>query len=242
MERTQFTFYASFASALLRIKRKETRCAAYDAIVCYALYNQEPDLDSLPDAAAIAFELIRPTLDASRRKAENGKTGRSGKQSESKPEASQKQNESKSEAKRKQTVNEKEDEIEIENESELEDECPPPVSPSCEGEQAAALSRVFGRYMDCMPPPSPTARDLLCGYTHRLGPDAVIRAIDIAADERKLQWSYIHGILERYASEGLDSLEKIKAAEAEWRERRNKKPRGRGNELLDMIERGEFGD
>lgn len=233
MERTQFTFYASFASALRRIKRKETRCAAYDAIVCYALYNQEPDLDALPDAAAMAFELIRPTLDSSRRKAENGKSGRRGKQNGSKTEAKPKQNDNE---------NENEIEIEVENELEVEDECPiPPISPSQEGEQAA-LSRVYGRYMDCMPPPSQTTSELLRDYTRRLGADVVIHAIDTAVDERKLAWSYIHGILKRYTAEGLDSMAKVQYAEAEWRERKNKSARGRGGELLDMIERGEFGD
>lgn len=99
MERTQFTFYDSFARSLSRIKKKADRADAYDAIVFYALYGQEPDMDKLSDAAAIAFEVIRPNLDASRRKAENGKQGgRPKKQTESKPKA----NESTGEANRKQ--------------------------------------------------------------------------------------------------------------------------------------------
>ena len=48
---------------------------AYDAIVDYALYGAEPDMAILPNAAAIAFDLIRPTLDASRRKAISGQLG-----------------------------------------------------------------------------------------------------------------------------------------------------------------------
>lgn len=75
MERKQFTFYESFASALSRIKSKSARCDAYDAICNFALHGREPDLASLPDAAAIAFELIRPTLESSKRKAESGKRG-----------------------------------------------------------------------------------------------------------------------------------------------------------------------
>ena len=75
MDRKQFTFYESFASALSRIKSKTARCDAYDAICNFALYGREPEIDSLPDAAAIAFDLIRPTLEASKRKAENGKRG-----------------------------------------------------------------------------------------------------------------------------------------------------------------------
>ena len=69
MDRGQFTFYASFATALRRLKRKNERCDAYDAIVNYALFGEEPEEGTLPDAVMIAFELIRPNLDASRRKA-----------------------------------------------------------------------------------------------------------------------------------------------------------------------------
>ena len=83
MDRKQFTFYGSFAVALRRIKSKAARCDAYDAICAYALSGEEPDMDKLPDAAAIAFDLIRPTLDASKRKAEAGKAGGKTKQTAS---------------------------------------------------------------------------------------------------------------------------------------------------------------
>lgn len=115
MDRKQFTFYESFASALARIKSKAARCDAYDAICNFALYGIEPDLDSIPDAAAIAFDLIRPTLEASKRKAENGKRG-------GKTEANENQTVSKPEANRKQTVSEKEGEKENEKENEKEKE------------------------------------------------------------------------------------------------------------------------
>ena len=95
MERTQFTFYESFAKAVGRIKRPADRARAYDAIVDYALYGREPDMDALPDAVAIALELIRPTLDSSRRKAESGKAGGKKKQAKSKPKAKWKQSQSK---------------------------------------------------------------------------------------------------------------------------------------------------
>lgn len=111
-ERTQFTFYDSFARSIFRIKKKADRADAYDAIVSYALYGKEPDLDSLSDAAAIAFEVIRPNLDASRRKSESGKLGgRPKKQTESKPKA----NESTEEA------NEKQEQIESNSKSKDKD-------------------------------------------------------------------------------------------------------------------------
>lgn len=110
MQRSQFTFYESFASALKRIKKKQDRADAYDAIVNYALYGVEPDMDNLPDSAAIAFDLIRPTLDASKRKAESGRSGGKRKQTGSKPEAN---------SKGEQSGTEKEGE----KEGEIENEC-----------------------------------------------------------------------------------------------------------------------
>lgn len=104
-ERKQFTFYAGFAKSISRIKKAADRADAYDAIVEYALYGIEPNLEALPDAAAIVFELSKPVLDSSRRKAESGKKGGSAeanaKQNESKQEANDEQSESKNKNKNK---------------------------------------------------------------------------------------------------------------------------------------------
>lgn len=119
--RTQFTFYESFFKAISRIRKAADRAAAYDAICAYALYGTEPDTEKMGDAAAIAFELSKPNLDASRKKAKNGKTGgEKPKQTESKPEANRKQTGSKKER-------EKENEKEGEKEKEKEYECIPPT-------------------------------------------------------------------------------------------------------------------
>lgn len=111
--RTQFTFYASFFESASRIKNKAHRADLYDALCRYALTGEEPDMDKLSDAAAVAFISARPNLDASRRKAKSGKDGGS------KPKANAKQTESKTE----NTESEKENEIEKENEKENEHEC-----------------------------------------------------------------------------------------------------------------------
>ena len=102
LERRQFTFYASFDKALMRIRKRTDRCLAYDAIVHYALYGVEPKPDELPNSAAIAFELVRPNLDTSRKRAENGRKG------------------GLAQANAKQNGSEKEKEIEIEIENEVE--------------------------------------------------------------------------------------------------------------------------
>ena len=123
-ERGLFTFYKSFFESAKRIKSKTARCDYYDSLCEYALNGIEPDLDKLSDAAAVGFIGAKPNLDASRRKSENGKQGgKKGKQTESKQEANCKQTESKQEANCKQTASEKEKEIEIEIEKEIENEC-----------------------------------------------------------------------------------------------------------------------
>lgn len=119
MQRTQFTFYESFFKAIARIKKKQDRADAYDMICSYALYQIEPDLDSVPDAVAIAFDLLRPVLDKAKERSESGKKGGS------KPEANSKQTESSPEAPAKlwETPSKKEGEKEKENENEVEKEC-----------------------------------------------------------------------------------------------------------------------
>lgn len=115
-QRKQFTFYESFFTAVSRIKKKQDRADAYDMICAYALYQTEPDLDSVPDAVAIAFDLLRPVLDKAKERAESGKKGGS------KPEANVKQTASYPEANVKQTESEKEGEKEKEKEKENEGE------------------------------------------------------------------------------------------------------------------------
>lgn len=205
MGRNQFTFYASFASALSRIKKKSDRADAYDAICNYALFGIEPDMDKLPDSAAIAFELIRPTLDASRRKAENGKRGGSVKQTGSKQEANRKLEQTGTEKE-----NEKEGEIEIEN------ECYPPTP----------FAAVMKACLDMNPDASPSSIDQLKGYMDQMGPECCLRAISIARDEKKPVWSFVHGILRTRLAAGVRSI-------ADWdemdRRREEAKQNGSGN-------------
>ena len=108
--RNQFTFYSSFYAAAQMIKNKQNRCLLYDALCRYALEGEEPDLSKLPDAVAVAFVTAKPNLDASRKKAENGKQGGS------KPKA----NGSKPKQPESEKENEKENKKEIEREEEIE--------------------------------------------------------------------------------------------------------------------------
>ena len=212
MSRSQFTFYASFASALSRIKKKADRADAYDAICNYALFGTEPDLDKLPDSAAIAFDLIRPTLDASKRKAENGKAGANAKRTASKQVASCKQTGSKplANAKLGETASEKEKEIEKEKENEIE------------GESLIAradVAAVMTAYMNRIEPfPSRSCCDELIAYVDDMGKDCCLRAIQIAEDNNARRWSYIRSILRDKHSQGVRNLEQWDALEAKRQE------------------------
>ena len=70
--RKQFTFYRSYLDALTP-QPYEIQAEALLSVCRYALYGDEPKTLS-PNARTI-FELIRPTVDSGRRKADNGALG-----------------------------------------------------------------------------------------------------------------------------------------------------------------------
>lgn len=215
MERKQFTFYGSFYMAIQGMKRKSDQADLYNAICQYALYGEEPALS--PSLQGI-FELIRPNLDASRRKAENGKRG--GNQA-SKAKANGKQTRSKPKASRKQTASEKENEIEneIEVEKEIEDECPPPSAPPKggwgvpEGPLLDALRGFEEMRRKSRKPLTDRAKALLLGNLRKLSQD---EATQVAI----LEQSILKGWQDVYALKGEPerqketsyNLDKIKAA------------------------------
>lgn len=234
MERSQFTFYESFYKAAHRIRKKSDRADAYDAICAYALYGEEPDLGALPDAVAIAFELSKPNLDASRKKAENGRRARAkaAEQTGSKPEANSEQ----TEANRKQTVSkpeqagskrenkkEKEKELEIEKEYEcninnLHDDLRARVG-------NPEVARAASAYMNMInPTPSQSCLEELQAFVEEMGADVAIESFNIALDEKKTTWSYIRAILRNYHAAGVRCLADVQRI----REERERKKADKG--------------
>lgn len=69
--RDSFVFYRSFFEALQDVPTEERACI-YDAICAYSLNDIEPKLTGMQLAI---FKLIRPNIDANKRKYENGKKG-----------------------------------------------------------------------------------------------------------------------------------------------------------------------
>lgn len=68
-----FTFYESFAQAAEKLKTDADRLAFYDAVVHYALHDEEPG--PLPDVVDLMFTLVRPVLDKNKKNRENGQAG-----------------------------------------------------------------------------------------------------------------------------------------------------------------------
>lgn len=107
MNRNQFTFYRSYYEALKVLPKKE-QAAVVMAICAYALDEEEPKLEGTSHAI---FMLVRPTLDAGRRKAAGGSKG-----TPKKDTGKIKERCGKDTAKEKEKEKEKEGEIEKENE------------------------------------------------------------------------------------------------------------------------------
>lgn len=156
IQRKQFTFYESFAKALSRIKDKSDRADAYDAICNYALYGIEPDFGIVSDSVAIAFDLIKPNLDASKRKAIGGMKGSKAKDSDKTEERPCEDPdkmpirpcEDPDNKKEKEGEKEKEKEKEIEKEYECiySPPAPPPVPPKPDPPNQEAERHKYGQY------------------------------------------------------------------------------------------------
>ena len=96
--RGQFTFYRSFWDAIRCLPKKD-KLPILEAVIAYALDGTEPA--SLTQSQTALFSLIRPNLDASRKKAKSGKSGGSSKQTISKAKANCKQTVSKPQARKR---------------------------------------------------------------------------------------------------------------------------------------------
>lgn len=112
-KRGQFTFYRSYFEAIMEIPEEE-RLGVLAAIIAYGLDGTEPE--GLSPIQKAVFILVRPTLDAGRKKAIGGKRGGDKTQASRKLAASMAQASCKHAASKKEEEKEKENEIEIENE------------------------------------------------------------------------------------------------------------------------------
>lgn len=229
--RQQFTFYRSFYLAIRKMKKQDAATLVL-SICAYALDGEEPKLS---DNLSGTFELIRPTLDASARKSENGKSGGSKrKQTEangSKTEANASEGKAeargslKREIERGETASEKEVENEnevevekeVEKEVEVEKESYIPLSSSTEegspgggvNSELAEVAEEYQRgYGDILS--SGAMLEIRDKYFPRFGKEIMLYALNITLDNGKRSWSYTRAILDRWSAEKITSIDQIK--------------------------------
>lgn len=108
------------------------------------------------------------------------------------------------------------------------------------------LARVMGVYQDKIN--AQASGEVLSGlreYLKAIDPETVLKAFDIALDERKPTWSYINGILRAWRAKGIQSMLDLQQAQDEYNRRKQEpkardKPKTPSEQLREMIERGEF--
>lgn len=210
-KRGQFTFYRSFWGAVQSLPKKD-RLPVLEAIISYALDGDVPS--GLSQSQNAFFLLVKPNLDASRKKAANGKQGGS------KPKANGKQTESK-----------KENEIEKEIESEIKKEYKcnnlSGSSSSCAGAESERIENIaadlFGRFVGraC------TQADCELIYNRvvfgdQVNDDAVgllEYAFEAAAKAGVSgNWNYIEAVLDRCSLQNIFTAEAARQADEERRD------------------------
>lgn len=209
-KRGQFTFYRSFWEAI-KVLPKKDRLPIYEAITEYALDGTVPS--GLTQSQSAFFSLVKPNLDASRKKAANGKQGGS------KPKANGKQKSSEKE-------NEVEIEIEKENEIEIEKEYECIYSGSSRRADGACdqvdiiADALFSRYVNRKQTKSDweNVYDRVC-FGGKVQEDAVglLNYAFESAAKAGLggNWNYINAVLERCYLHNIYTVEQAREADEE---------------------------
>lgn len=209
-ERGQFTFYRSFWEAVKSLPKKD-RLPVLEAIISYALDGTFPE--GLSQSQSAFFLLVKPNLDASRKKAASGKQGGS------KQKANGKQNASKKE---REKENEIEKEKENENEIEKEYKCNNGGSSSIACEVSEQIERIasdlFGRFVgrqhtqgDC---DIIYHRVVFGGCVNNDAADLLGYAFEAANRAGKPgNWNYIEAVLDRCSLQNIYTAEEARRAD-----------------------------
>lgn len=187
MARDSFIFYRSFYEAISELP-KENQADTYNAIMQYALNQEEVELTGIPKAI---FSLVKPQLDANYKKYENGK------QKKSKTEAKQKQTKSKIGT----NVNENENVNDNENVN-VNDNDNENVGDSC----VDGLQEVVDFYNENIGLITPYGLEVLSDYAKEMPTDLIIYAMEISVEANVRTIQYIKGILNNWSNKGIKTL------------------------------------
>ena len=210
--RGQFTFYRSFWEAVQSLPKKD-KLPVLEAIISYALDGVTPS--GLSQSQSAFFLLVKPNLDASRKKAANGKQGGS------KPKA----NGSKTQAKRerekeKEEEKENEEEIEIEKEYECNISGSSSSAGACDERIEKIAEKLFGRYVGRIP----------TGLDYELTRNRIVFGGNVSDDAAGLleyafeaahkagksgNWNYITAVLDRCSLYEIYTAEDARTADEE---------------------------
>lgn len=189
MARDSFIFYRSFYEAISELP-KENQADTYDAIMQYALNQEEVELTGVSKAI---FSLVKPQLDANYKKYENGK------QKKSKAEAKQKQTKSKVGTNVNENVNDNENVNVNDNDNEN-------VSDSC----VDGLQEIVDFYNQNIGLITPYGIEVLVDYAKEMPVDLIIYAMEISVEANIRTIQYIKGILNNWSKKGIKTLVEAK--------------------------------
>ena len=189
MARDSFIFYRSFYEAISELP-KENQADTYNAIMQYALNQEEIELTGIPKAI---FSLVKPQLDANYKKYENGK------QKKSKTEAKQKQTKSKTGTNVNENVNDNENVNVNDNDNEN-------VSDSC----VDGLQKIIDFYNQNIGLITPYGIEVLEDYAKEMPADLIIYAMEISVEANVRTIQYIKGILNNWSKKGIKTLVEAK--------------------------------
>lgn len=189
MARDSFIFYRSFYEAISELP-KENQADTYDAIMQYALNQEEVELTGVSKAI---FSLVKPQLDANYKKYENGK------QKKSKAEVKQKQTKSKVGTNVNENVNDNENVNVNDNDNEN-------VSDSC----VDGLQKIIDFYNQNIGLITPYGIEVLEDYAKEMPADLIIYAMEISVEANVRTIQYIKGILNNWSKKGIKTLAEAK--------------------------------
>ena len=201
MARDSFIFYRSFYEAISELP-KENQADTYDAIMQYALNQEEKELTGISKAI---FSLVKPQLDANYKKYENGK------QKKSKTEAKHKQTKSKTETNVNENVNDNENVNVNDNDNDN-------VSDSC----VDGLQEIIDFYNENIGLITPYGVQVLEDYAKEMPYDVVIYAMQKAVEANVRTIQYIKGTLNNWQKAGVKNLIQAKEESENFRKDKSK--------------------
>lgn len=187
MARDSFIFYRSFYEAISELP-KENQADTYNAIIQYALNQEEIELTGISKAI---FSLVKPQLDANYKKYENGK------QKKSKLEANKKQTRSKTIT--NVNVNDNDNvNANVNANVNVNDN----VGDSC----VDGLQEIIEFYDNNIGIITPFGAEILSDYAKEMPADLIILAMKKAVEANIRTIQYIKGILNNWSKKGIKTV------------------------------------